>query len=605
MEKFPVLSTENYSKNNRYNLKTLDPNLISNKGSGHKSHLNLFQYSKGPPKYLKTLTIEEYDLQQNEFLNNYRSGFEEEKMKLKGDKKNKKKQNDQTLEKENNNRNNSMDSNKKLFQNPTQSLFVLENNNNIYNLINSDSLLRQQTLMDKSVKMFENFSMKFKTKMPKIKISTINSKLAEYIPMIIMENEKKEEESLPPIPQSGEFRLFSYFKYPEKNFPEGREQFSICIKGRHILLSGGVCANMKEMSFWSLNVKNIEWKKLPSINQTNNRYGHTTVYDENKVYIYGGRIKEKNKSILVGLEIFSLKENKYYKPDMQYEPPDRRDHIAVYLNDYMLIHGGVNANNEILSDCHLLNLQNLKWSEAFIEQYTQRPKVYGHASCLVIPFKLLNHKNFNIYKFPDIDNNNNNLDKIKKKGIYIFGGKTKEDTTNELWILVIGQKPFSWIKPATKGKPPSPRCFHSMDFYEKANYLIIHGGRNDALSATSALNDTFILDLENFEWARIELYSNIKEFKVISRYGHKSTIFSNKLIIFGGMNNNNYIGSSLFIVNLDFYYSVSMKTAEQLKLEQIKGDDKLAHGKKMKKLQLELGKLKLGVVAPISLPPIK
>ena len=40
---------------------------------------------------------------------------------------------------------------------------------------------------------------------------------------------------------------------------------------------------------------------------------------------------EKNKSVLVGLEIFSSKENKFYKPDMQYEPPDRRDHIAVYL----------------------------------------------------------------------------------------------------------------------------------------------------------------------------------------------------------------------------------------------------------------------------------
>ena len=57
MEKYPVLSTENYSQNNRYNLKTLDPNLNSNKGSGHKSHLNLFQYSKRPSKYLKTLTI--------------------------------------------------------------------------------------------------------------------------------------------------------------------------------------------------------------------------------------------------------------------------------------------------------------------------------------------------------------------------------------------------------------------------------------------------------------------------------------------------------------------------------------------------------------------
>ena len=195
---------------------------------------------------------------------------------------------------------------------------------------------------------------------------------------------KKGKNLYPQSPSQVNSDFFLTLNTQKKNFPEGREQFSICIKGRHILLSGGVCANMKEMSFWSLNVKNIEWKKLPSINQTNNRYGHTTVYDENKVYIYGGRIKEKNKSVLVGLEIFSSKENKFYKPDMQYEPPDRRDHIAVYLNDYMLIHGGVNANNEILSDCHLLNLQNSKWSEAFIEQYIQRPKVYGHASCLVL-----------------------------------------------------------------------------------------------------------------------------------------------------------------------------------------------------------------------------
>ena len=556
----------------------LDSNLKIGISNGHKSHLNLFQAPKRTPKYLKTITIEEYDLQQNEFLKQYREGYEEEK-KNNVENKNKKNKNNNTISAKDI-RNNSLDSNRKLFQNPSQSLNVLTNNNNIYNQINNDSLLRQQILLDKSVKMFEHFSMKFKTKMPKIKISTINSKLVEYIPMIIVENEKKEGQSLPPIPHSGEFRLFSYFKYPEKNFPEGREQFSICIKGRNILLSGGVCTNMKEMVFWSLNMKNIEWKKIPSINQTNNRYGHTTIYDENKVYIYGGRIKEKNKSILVGLEIFSLKENKFYKPDMQNEPQDRRDHIAIYLNDYMLIHGGVNSNNEILSDCYLLNLQNLKWNEAFIEQYTQRPKVYGHSSCLVIPFKLLNHKNFNIYKFPETDNNNNNMDKIKKKGIYIFGGKTKEDTTNELWILVIGQKPFSWIKPNTKGKPPSPRCFHSMDFYEKANYLIIHGGRNDALSATSALNDTYIFDLENFEWTKIELYSNNIDFKVISRYGHKSTIFSNKLIIFGGMNNNNYIGSSLFIVNLDFYYSVEVKTVEQMNLEKIKADKKLAHGKK-------------------------
>jgi N-acetylneuraminic acid mutarotase len=336
------------------------------------------------------------------------------------------------------------------------------------------------------------------------------------------------------------------------------------------------------------------------MNQTNCRFGHTTIYDENKIYIYGGRIKEKNTSILVGLEIYSLKENSFSKPYIQKEPPDRRDHIAIYICNHMLIHGGVGISNEILSDCYLLNLQTLKWIDPPIEQYSPKPKLYGHTCCLVIPYQLLNHKNFNIYKFPEIEINSDI--KIKQKGLYIFGGKTKEygGLTNDLWILIMGKNPFSWMKVNTLGKPPSPRYFHSMDYYEKGNYLIIHGGRNDDLSATSALNDTFVLDLENLGWINVELYNNSNSFKVISRYGHKSTIFSNKLIIFGGMNNNNFIGSSLFIVNLDFYYSVNKKTIEQMNIESIKNNEKIAHGKKMKKIKIELGKLKLGVVVPFN-----
>ena len=65
----------------------------------------------------------------------------------------------------------------------------------------------------------------------------------------------------------------------------------------------------------------------------------------------------------------------------------------------------------------------------------------------------------------------------------------------------------------------------------------------------------------------IDLYSNVPDFKVFSRYGHKSSIISNKLIILGGTNNKNYIGSSLFIVNLDFYYNVNIKTEEQIMLK--------------------------------------
>ena len=583
------------------------------------SELDICNKNKLFPNNIKTLTIEEYDKLQNNFLNKYKS-IEDENEQFKIENNNKKKINkinnsnsiNKTIQNDiikilNTNKSEKIFvKSQKMNYDPKQSLKIINSNNNIFNSISKDSLLRQQILYDKSVKIFENYAMKFKTKMPKIKMSSINSKIADYIPMInLIENEKKPEHGLPAIPSSEDLRLFSYFKYPEKNFPEGREQFSICIKGRHIFLSGGISTKMKEMNFWSLNIKNLEWKKINSINQTNSRFGHTTVYDDNKIYIYGGRIKEKNTSILVGLEIYSLKDNNFYKPYIQNEPPDRRDHIALNICNYMLIHGGIGSSNEILSDCYLLNFQTLKWIEPQIEQNTQRPKVYGHTCCLVIPFQLLNHKNFNIYKFPDIDIDSKY--KIKQKGLFIFGGKSKEEggLTNDLWILIMGQKPLSWIKVNALGKPPSPRYFHSMNYYEKANYLIIHGGRNDDLSSTSALDDTYILDLENFGWVNVKLYSNTNQFKVISRYGHKSAIFSNKLIIFGGMNNNNFIGSSLFIVNLDFYYSIDQKTIEQMNIENIRNNDKIPHGKKKKIMKIELGKLKLGVVLPLNLPPIK
>jgi hypothetical protein len=592
------------SKKNILNLKILYSN------SKRSDIIN--RNKKFLPKRFKTLSIEEYDIMQKKSLNKYKSlGIEDDN----------KKQNKENNTEEGNKKkvnlkqflNNNKSDSKILikpqninYENPAHSLNVINNNNNIFNEIIKDSLLRQQCLFDNSVKNFEDYVMKFKTKMPKIKTSNKSSKIADYIPMInLVDNVKKPEDALPSIPHNGDLRFFAYFKYPEKNFPEGREQFATCIKSRNILLSGGLCTNMKEMSFWSLNIKKIEWKKIHSLNQTNSRFGHTTIYNDQKVYIYGGRIKEKNTSILVGLEIYSLKDNNYYKPYIQNEPPDRRNHIALNICNHMLIHGGIDATNEILSDCHLLNLQTLKWIEPQIVQDTPKPKVYGHTCCLVIPYIMLNHKNFNVYKFPEIENNSLNV--IKQKGLYIFGGKTKEDggLTNDLWILIMGQKPFIWMKANTIGKPPSPRYFHSMDYYEKANYLIIHGGRNDDISATSALDDTFIFDLEHFEWFKVELYSNSNNFKVISRYGHKSTIFSNKLIIFGGMNNSNFIGSSLFIVNLDFYYSTNMKSIEQMNIETIKNNDKMTHGKKMNKIKIELGKLKLGVVQPINLPPIK
>ena len=484
------------------------------------------------------------------------------------------------------------------YENPDESLKVLNCNNDIYNEINKDSFMRQKILYNNSlIKNYEDFILKYK--MPKIKISD-KSKINEDVPMVnLIEDQKKEEELLPTIPNTDDLKLFSYFKYPEKNFPESREQFSICIKNKNIILSGGLSTKMKEMNIWSLNIKNIQWSKISILENTDCRFGHTTIYYQQKIYFYGGRIKELNTSILIGLEIFSFTDKKFTSPNILNNPPNRRDHIAIKINNEMLIHGGIDYNNQILNDCYILNLQTLNWYEPIIEKYSNKPKIYGHTCCLVIPTNILTNIDFDIYKYPEEKLKLNPINKIKEKGLYIFGGRNDFGLSNELWILIFGKIPLVWKKIETKGIPPSPRYFHTMDYFEKGNYLIVHGGRNDNISVTSALNDTFVLDLENLEWIFVNLYSNVKNFKVISRYGHKSTIFSNKLIIFGGMNNNNYIGSSLFIVNLDFYYNCDYKNDAERKIHYLKKDNK------RKQLKIELGKLKLGVVLPINLPPIK
>ena len=488
------------------------------------------------------------------------------------------------------------------YENPNQSLKILNCNNDVYNEIKKDSLLLQKAIYINTLKNYKNHLMKFKLKMPKIKISDRLNKLNEEISTTnLIEEQKKDGELLPSIPNTGELKLFSYFKYPIKNFPESREQFSICEKNKNIILTGGISTKMKEMNIWSLNIKKIQWTKIPILGRKSNcRFGHTTINYQQKIYFYGGRIKYKNTSILVGLEIYSFIDKKFYIPSILDEPPERRDHIAIKINDQMLIHGGIGINNKILSDCYLLNLPNLKWIEPTIDNYNSKPKVYGHTCCLVIPIDILTNKDFSIYKYPDLENPNvNSINKIKEKGLYIFGGKTDIGFSNELWILLFGNQILNWKKIEPKGKPPSPRCFHSMEYFEKGNYLIIHGGRNDDISVTSALNDTFILKLENLEWVYVTLYSNIQNFEVISRYGHKSTIFSDKLVIFGGMNNSNYIGSSLFIVNLDFYYNRDYKNGAERKTESLKKDNKNM------KINLELGKLKLSNIFPLNLPPIK
>ena len=82
-------------------------------------------------------------------------------------------------------------------------------------------------------------------------------------------------------------------------------------------------------------------------------------------------------------------------------------------------------------------------------------------------------------------------------------------------------------------------------------------------------------------------------------------IYLDKLIIVGGMNNNNYLGSSLMIINMDFSYMNKPKSIEEIMMKELKDKNDVESRKKLSKIRMDLKHNQLGVVTNITLPPIK
>ena len=66
--------------------------------------------------------------------------------------------------------------------------------------------------------------------------------------------------------------------------------------------------------------------------------------------------------------------------------------------------------------------------------------------------------------------------------------------------------------------------------------------------SSNCFNDTYLLELYRLEWIRVVFEEDVK---VMSRFNHGAVVSGRNLIIFGGMNGKEYLGSGLFVINLD------------------------------------------------------
>ena len=502
---------------------------------------------------------------------------------------------------------------KNYYDNPLHSLNILKKNYNIAHDIVKKNVFRQKSVFNDTINKIKLNKVFYKKKMPFMKVSTLMPSLKKDYAFLSMKNtsinninsNSNENENNKNNNKNGESentnnkskkvkniksyksttdksinpytKLICLLRYSHKNFPESREQFSLLINENTLYLVGGKSCLFTQEEIWACDLINVSWSKLKSTNGSFVRFGHTAVFDRNlsKIYLYGGRTKyDQFPETKIGektygfcnIEYYDFKTKEFGKPVMSYriQPELRRNHIAELIGKVIM--GGINENNDILNDVYSLNLNfpngiKERWKEVDIvnTMNVETPYLFGHASALAVQGAVAKCNKFSLYKYPDDEKLYKIgvlIDKIKIKGLYIFGGKSKAvgaiGLSNDLYVLVVGKKPCFWRKlEDVKGVKPTPRYFHSMSYYERGNFLIIHGGRNDLNNDSFALNDTFIFDLEFLEWHRVFLYSNIEGFREMPRCAHKSVVHNNRLIIFGGMNNQNYIGSCLFIIRLD------------------------------------------------------
>ena len=382
--------------------------------------------------------------------------------------------------------------------------------------------------------------------------------------------------------QQGYVYLLSRFISNGILLPESREQFSfnIDLTTNQVYLFSGFSSNIKKNSFWKLDATTFNWSYIKPIEGKNpeNRFGHSGVIYKNKLIIYGG--KYINLPYFANLDIYNIETKIWTTPNLISLDgfKKRKNHIALTIGQQMFIQGGISEEGELLNDCYLLNFNPLKWlyveytifgynKDSKIMDYSQMKKneqkkydllldkisLAYHSACLVVPLSIQNDKKFNIYKFPEQNgiNKRTNNTRIREKGIYIFGGKSKySEQNNNLRVIKIGRKPLEFITLKCEGKPPLPRYSTSINYFEDGNFIVIHGGKFDDLYKNeSSLNDTYLLELYRLEWLRIDFGEDNNN--VFRRFNHCSIISGKNLIIFGGMNENNYIGTQLFVVNLD------------------------------------------------------
>jgi hypothetical protein len=354
--------------------------------------------------------------------------------------------------------------------------------------------------------------------------------------------------------------LFSFsVKAAYGNIPASRVGGTLTVlNNNEIYLFGGQCGDrlneLKCLKFDSLAWSTINPIKDHEIPEP--RDGHSTSAYKHFLVVYGGAgafntvLHTRTCSPLLYLLNTQTLHWKIHKPLGRLADP-RRNHAAVIIGCTMLIYGGIGNNNEIFSDIQGIDLETMQWFSPKFTKDTVRPGPrHSFTMTAVYHPAVLKNDSSEIYNLPAIFDEDFNR---KNSGVYIFGGMNDTGKVlNDLYLLqpvkkyVKGEKNMLRVfKVEGTGKPPIARHYHSAGLCGR--YLVIVGGRNDALYAgshQSSVNEIAAFNLAAWRWETVETIGSVPA----GCWGIACAALGSKLLCFGGMSLTSFATNELWTI---------------------------------------------------------
>ena len=253
----------------------------------------------------------------------------------------------------------------------------------------------------------------------------------------------------------------------------------------------------------------VFWQELTSSKVPNHAFKHDGVIINENCYFLGGGINMVRKNIEPTFLLYNIQtENLINYPNLAI--PFQGCTLNSYLDILYLFGGSLknSFNNEFLK----LNPNILKWEKIEI-----------------------------INKEFIIENRSFHSSIIYENYLYIFGGiNSKGEYLNDILIFDFINLTLNQLFFDNNISTPSPRICHSAVNY--MNLMIIHGGNN----SSTIFNDIWAFDLINHYWSQI----HIKNFDIIPRSEHKSTIINHFMFIIGGYSKNDLSKLPIYVYDI-------------------------------------------------------